>query len=143
MISHNESLVHLNLGSIKGANRNRLGRDGGMSVALGFCKGKSLIQHLSLRSTTLGNDEVEALADSLEDNLFIKHLDLSENRLEGSRAGHAIARIIQRQNEQKGGENIEDLILSHNKLGVNGFHPINAVLLAHNISVVKLDLGYN
>ena len=43
MISHNESLIQLNLGSIKGANRNRLGRDGGFAIALGLSHGRSLL----------------------------------------------------------------------------------------------------
>ena len=125
---YNESMVELKLGSIKGPNRNRLGRDGGLAVAHGFYFNTTLIQSLCLRSTTLGNEEVEAIAESLEDNLFIRHIDLAENRLEGARAGYALARIIKRSNEKFGGENLQTVILAHNKLGPSGFHAITTAL---------------
>ena len=62
-----------------------------MAIAYGFMQNKCLIQNLYLRSTTLGNDEVEILADSLTDYLYLQVLDLSYNRLEGNRGGQALS----------------------------------------------------
>ena len=133
IISINESLIQFNLGSIKGANRNRLGRDGGLGVALGLSQGRSLIQQLSLRSTTLGNEEIEAIAEALEDNLFVTHLDFAMNRIEGSRGGQALAKILMRQNQIKGGENIQDIVLAHNRLGPSGFQILSVALLSPGV----------
>jgi len=55
----------MNLGSSKGAQRNRLGHNGGLAVAFGFMFGRPLIQYLHLRGTTLCNEEVEFIADAL------------------------------------------------------------------------------
>ena len=143
IICNNESLVDLNIGSIKGANRNRLGHEGGLAVAKGFYQNKTLIQTLSLRSTTLSNEEVELIAESLDSNMFIRQLDLAENRLEGTRAGNAIARILKRKNEKRGGDDLQILILAHNKLGPSGFLAITYALALPSVGVQKLDISYN
>ena len=54
-----------------------MGRDGGLALAYGFSLNKCLVQFLYLKSVGLGNDEVEMLADSLLDYLYLTHLDLS------------------------------------------------------------------
>ena len=77
IISENISITDLNLGSTNGAQRNRLGAEGGKSVAYGFTFGRSIIQFLSLRSVTLGNDELESLVESLENYMCLTNLDLS------------------------------------------------------------------
>ena len=88
---------------------------------------------MSLRSTTLGNDEIEAIAEALEENIFITHLDFAQNRIEGYRGGQAIAKILARQNQSRGGENIKDIILAHNRIGPSGFHTISVALLSASV----------
>ena len=62
IISSNEAIVDLNLGSFQGSMRNRLGKDGGLAIAYGFSMNRSLIQYLHLKSTTIGNEELELIA---------------------------------------------------------------------------------
>ena len=111
ILSHNNSIIDLNLGSTQGANRNRMGKDGTLALSYGFGLNQCLVQFLNLRAVTLGNMEVEMLADSFQDYLYLLHLDLSQNRIEGTRGGAAIARILGRKPHLSGGQNIQLLNL--------------------------------
>ncbi len=77
IISENEAIVDLNLSSFKGSMRNRLGKDGGLAIAYGLSMNRSLIQYLNLRATTISNDEIELIAEALENYLYLLHLDLA------------------------------------------------------------------
>ncbi len=77
ILSQNESIVNLNLGSVQGSQKNRLCKDGGLAIAYGLSVKCCLVQFLYLSSVTLGNDEAEVLAEALEDYLYLLHLDLS------------------------------------------------------------------
>ena len=92
---------------------------------------------------TLGNDEAEILADALEDYLYLLHLDLSKNRLEGAKGGAAIARIIMRKIVPRGGVQILNLNVAYNKLGNLGFGAIVHVLLHPEGFLERLNVGYN
>lgn len=82
---------------------------------------------------TIGNLEVEALADTLDHYYYLLHLDLSHNRIEGLRGGTAIARIIARNVEPQGGvRNLRNLSVAHNKLESAGFGAILSVLVIAN-----------
>lgn len=129
ILSKNNSIIDLNLGSIQGSNRNRIGKDGGVAISYGFSLNQCLIQYLHLRSVTIGNEEVEMLADSLEDYLYLLHLDLSENRLEGMRGGILINRILARKCRKRGGQDLEYLNLANNNLGQDGFAAITHQLI--------------
>ena len=65
IVSQNDSIIDLNLSSMQGAQRNRLGKEGGLALAYGFSHNCCLIQFLNLKSVTLGNEEVNLLASSL------------------------------------------------------------------------------
>ena len=80
-----------------GSNRNRLGKDGGLALSYGISLNRCVIQFLHLQSVTVGNEEIEMLADSLQDYLYLLHLDLSQNRLEGTRGGAVVSRILTRK----------------------------------------------
>ena len=67
------------------------------------------------------NEDIELLADSIQDYLYLLKLDISHNRLEGVRAGAAIARILSRKCLVRGGRDISDLNLSYNKIQETGF----------------------
>ena len=55
MISTNESIVTFNVGSFRGPERNRLGREGCLAIADAFRSNFCLIQYLSLKSTSIGS----------------------------------------------------------------------------------------
>ena len=129
IISRNSSIVDLNLGSLTGSNRNRLGKDGGLAIAYGLTSVSTLVQYLHLSSITMGNAEIESIAASLQDYYFLLELDLSENRIEGARGGSAIARIIGRKIHKRGGEMLQKVNLSNNKLGNFGFAEVMQELL--------------
>jgi Ran GTPase-activating protein (RanGAP) involved in mRNA processing and transport len=143
ILSQNESIIDLNLGSIQGSQRNRMGKDGGLAIAYGLSLKSCLVQFLNLRSVTLQNDEAEVLAESLEDYLHLLHLDLSYNRIEGARGGTAIARIIMRRVVSRGGMQLQNLNLAHNKLGNSGFAAIVHVLLHPQSFLGRLNVSYN
>ena len=115
VMCQNESIIDLNLGSITGSMRNRLGKDGGQAVAISMGINKTRVQFLHLSSVTIGNEEVELLAESLQSNPLIQELDLSHNRIEGARGGQAIASIIARRLGDDA-EEVTVINLSHNNL---------------------------
>jgi len=96
-----------------------------------------------LRSTTISNYEIELIADSLDNYMYLLSLDLSQNRIEGTRGGQAIAKIIGRHISKKGGVDIESINLSHNKLGDGGFCAINLELLTPDSDLESLNVAYN
>ena len=96
-----------------------------------------------MRSLTLGNDEIELLAEALHDYKYLTEIDLSHNRLEGGRGGQAISKMINRGMNRKGGEEIKTLNLSYNKLGDLGCAAIITELLKTNTFIETLNLGYN
>lgn len=83
VLSSNNSIYNLNIGSFSGAQRNRLGKEGAMAIAAGFRSSNCLIQLLFMKSVSLSNSELEVIADSLEYYPYLHSLDISENRLEG------------------------------------------------------------
>ncbi len=143
IISENEAIIELNLSSFKGSMRNRLGKDGGLAIAYGLSMNRSLIQYLNLRATTISNDEIELIAEALENYLYLLHLDLAENRLEGARGGNAIAQILRRKMTERGGVNIESIILSRNKIGDKGATAIVTELLNPGVELDSLNLAHN
>ena len=88
-----------------------MGKDGGLAIAYGFSINQCLIQFLNLRAVVMCNSEVEMLADSFEDYLYLSHLDLSQNRIQGTRGGAAIARMLARKPHLRGGQEIKSLNL--------------------------------
>ena len=92
---------------------------------------------------TIGNDEVEVIVDALQDYLFLIQLDLSHNRLEGTRGGAVISRMFTRQCQQRGGQELEHLNLSNNKLGSGGFAAITHQLIVNDYEELTLDVSYN
>ena len=98
---------------------------------------------LHLRSLTISNDDIELISDGLQDYMFLTHLDLSYNRVSGSRGGTAIARIISRNMEEKGGLNLDYLNVSNNRLGEYGFTNILSELLNDDNKLQNLNIGYN
>ena len=70
-----------------------------------------------MRSLTLGNDEIELLAEALHDYKYLTEIDVSHNRLEGTKGGAAVSKMISRGMNRKGGDDLKLLNLSHNKLG--------------------------
>ena len=60
---------------------------------------------------------------------MILKIDLSHNRLEGGRAGQAVARILSRRMVIHGGEDLKEINLFNNRLGDAGFAAINNELL--------------
>ena len=70
-------------------------------------------------------------------------MDLSHNRLEGSKGGAAISRIISRGMNRKGGSEIQVLNLSYNKLGDMGFAAITHELLNPDTFIETLNIGFN
>ena len=71
ILTQNESIVDLNLGSLKGAQRNRLGKEGCLAISYSLNVNTCLVQFLKLRSVTMCNEDVELLADSLQDYLYL------------------------------------------------------------------------
>ena len=99
---------------------------------------------LNLRAITLSNDDVEILADSLKNYIYLTHLDLSHNRIQGSRGGSAISKILtRRMQDDHGGLDLEHLNLSNNKLGGFGCGEILIELLNDGSKLDTLNLGYN
>ena len=74
--------------------------------------------------------------------MIIRNLDLSENRIEGARGGQAIARIIKRQNEKYGGQNLQVLTMGHNKLGSAGFLFVAQALALPTVGVFTSAHGF-
>ena len=92
---------------------------------------------------TLGNEEVNLLASSLQDYLYLLHLDLSSNMLEGPRGGTVVSRILSRKCYLRGGQDIEYLNLANNKLGSGGFAAITQQLIVNNYENLTLNVAYN
>ena len=144
ILSRSESIVDLNIGSIQGSNRNRLCKDGALALAYGFSLNLCVVQILHLRGVQLGNEEVEMFADSLQDYLYLLHIDLSQNRLEGTRGGAAINRILGRRCKDFGGVDLEHLDLANNKLGNGGFAAITHHLITNeDYDTLTLNLSNN
>ena len=115
-----------------------------MAIAYGFSVNQCLVQYLHLRSVTISNEEVDILADSFEDYLYLLHLDLSQNRIEGTRGGAAITRILARKPHLKGGQEILHLNISNNKLGSGGLATIVQYLITDDSHEdLTLNVGYN
>ena len=93
-----------------------MGKEGCLAISYSLHVNSCLVQFLKLRSVTMCNEDVELLADSLQDYLYLLSLDLSHNRLEGARAGIAIAKILSRKCLVRGGRDLSDLNLSYNKI---------------------------
>ena len=68
---------------------------------------------------------------------------MSNNRLEGARAGFAIARILSRKCLSRGGRDLNDLNLSQNKIQDAGLTFIVHELLQHGNELETLNLAYN
>ena len=88
-----------------------------MALAYGFSVNQCLIQSLYLRSLTLGNDEIELLAEALHDYKYLTEIDVSHNRLEGNKGGAAVSKMIARGMNRRGADDLRLINLSHNKLG--------------------------
>ena len=114
-----------------------------MALAYGFSVNQCLIQFLHLRSLTLGNYEIELLAEALHDYKYLTEIDLSHNRLEGSKGGGAISKLIARGMNRKGGDDLKLLNLSHNKLGDFGCAAIINELLQPGAFIETLNLSCN
>ena len=52
---------------MQGSQRNRLGRDGSLAIALGISAHRCQVQFLHLQAVTIGNEEIEFLADALQE----------------------------------------------------------------------------
>lgn len=74
---------------------------------------------------------------------MILTIDLSHNRLEGARAGHAIAKILSRRMIVHGGEDLREINLFNNRLGDSGFSAINNELLHPESFIETLNIGQN
>lgn len=103
MISTNESIVTFNIGSFKGSQRNRLGREGCLAIADAFRSNFCLIQYLSLRATSIGSQDLLNLAEAMKDYKFLNTLDIALNRIEGVVGGKAVAMLIAKQCQRHGG----------------------------------------
>ena len=53
-----------------------MGKDGTLAIALGISAHRCQVQFLHLRAVTIGNEEIEFLADALQDYYQLMHLDL-------------------------------------------------------------------
>ena len=72
------------------------------------------------------------------------HLDLSQNRLEGTRGGAAINRILGRRCKDFGGVDLKHLDLANNKLGNGGFAAITHHLITNeDYDTLTLNISNN
>ena len=122
-----------------------MGHDGSLAIAYSLSQQRSLIQYLHLRSVTIDNEDIELLAASLQDYMYLLHLDLSHNRIEGQRGGAAIASIISRVTTKENGRTaLKHLNLAYNNLGTSGFLAMNEEVLLVNGNIIEtLNVSYN
>ena len=83
MLSFNESIVHLNLGSTVGSHPNRIGREVCEKLGKVFEGNVTLLQVLNLSGTSIAAEDLQKLVDSIcKSNFkFLHTLDISNNRL--------------------------------------------------------------
>ena len=143
MISTNESIVTFSIGSYKGSQRNRLGREGYLAIADAIRSNFCLIQHLSLRGTSIGSQDLLNLADAMKNYEFLNTLDVAMNRIEGVVGGRAVAMLIARQAQRQGGSPLTKIDLSYNSLGNEGLAVVLQQLAEPDMRLGHLDLTHN
>ena len=92
---------------------------------------------------TLSNEDVDLLADSLQEYIYLIYLDLSQNRLEGARGGTVITRLLSRHCASRGGFDIQHINLANNKLGSGGFSTITTHLIFNSYDSLTLNMAQN
>ena len=98
---------------------------------------------MHLRAVTIGNEEIEFLADALQEYYQLLHLDLAQNRIEGTRGGAAIAKILSRSMKKRGGEDLIYLDLARNALSDGGFAAINHQILVSDAQIETINFAHN
>ena len=90
---------------------------------------------------TLSNEDVDLLAESLQDYIHLLYVDLSQNRLEGVRGGTVITHLLSRNCASRGGSDIQHINLANNKLGSGGFSTITTHLIINSHDVLALNMA--
>lgn len=144
ILSMNSSIVEFNVGSNQGGqSRNRLGKEVAQALAYGLRSHSCVLQFLNLRSVLLANSDLLKLAESLKEYIHLLHLDLSSNRIEGSRGGEIIASILARRCTKARGSDLEFLNLANNRLQSGGFSEITHQLTICEYGDLNLNVANN
>ena len=85
MLAQNESMIHLEIGSINGSNPNRLGKELWNNLGLVLKMPTPLLSILNLSSTSMSTEDFSRVVDCLKQGnyRYLTHLDISRNRLFG------------------------------------------------------------
>ena len=114
-----------------------VGRDSLVDIAvlINFLQKTPILETLRLQSTNLGNAGVIEIADALNENNHLIHLDLSDNQIEVEGV-KAIADALKKNNQ------LTHLDLSRNQIEVEGAMAIINALKKNN-QLTQLYLSYN
>lgn len=134
LLRNHRSLTSLNLGSVEGLNRNRVGVPGAISLAR-LLRMNNILTHLNISGTLLGNEGLLHLTEGLKNNKNLLSLNIGNNLLTGS---------IEKFLETLAGSRLLELGLNGNKLGNQGAEEL-ANLIAGKYGdppmLIKLDLS--
>lgn len=145
MLAQNESMIHLEIGSINGSNPNRLGKELWNNLGLVLKMPTPLLSILNLSSTSMSTEDFSRVVDCLKQGnyRYLTHLDISRNRLFGVQAGFAVSQLLVREFKAEDGLNLHTLNLSYNKIDNDGVQYILQSLSSTSCHLKSLNLAHN